>query len=140
NVNPIIKIKGLKNMNKNIKLILSVAICVFLVATAFNATGITHKSDEDNTGEIINEQVIIVPDSSILLTLWDERLDNSKIIPYYSISLDGGQTIVRTVQPSYEIGLRYAHFDPLEWVPTVEPLLTADDDTQLFIVQFVTHQ
>ena len=125
-------------MNKNIKLILSVAICIFLVATAFNATGITHKSDEDNTGEIINEQVIIVPDSSILLTLWDERLDNSKIIPYYSISLDGGQTIVRTVQPSYEIGLRYAHFDPLEWVPTVEPLLTADDDTQLFIVQFVT--
>jgi len=125
-------------MNKNIKLILSVAICVFLVATAFNATGNTHKSDEDNTGEIINEQVIVVPDSSILLTLWEERLDSSEIIPYYSISLDGGQTIVRTVQPSYEIGLRYAHFDPLEWVPTVEPLLAADADTQLFIVQFVT--
>ena len=44
-------------MNKNIKLILSVAICIFLVATAFNATGIVHKSDENNTGEIINEQV-----------------------------------------------------------------------------------
>ncbi|MCK4332275.1 MAG: S8 family serine peptidase, partial [Thermoplasmatales archaeon] len=125
-------------MNKKIKLILSVAICVFLIATAFNATGITHKSDEDNTGEIINEQVIAVPDSSILLTLWEERLGSSEIIPYYSISLDGGQTIVRTVQPSYEIGLRYAHFDPLEWVPTVEPLLAADADTHLFIVQFVT--
>jgi len=129
-------------MNKKIKLILSVAICMFLIATPFNATGNTHKSDEisyyENTGEIINEQVITVPDSSILLILWDEQLDSGEIVPYYSISLDGGQSVVRTVQPSYELGLRYAHFDPLEWVPTVEPLLAANVDTNLFIVQFVT--
>ncbi len=125
-------------MNKKIKLILSVAICMFLIATPFNATGNTHKSDEisycENTGEIINEQVITVPDSSILLILWDEQLDSGEIVPYYSISLDGGQSVVRTVQPSYELGLRYAHFDPLEWVPTVEPLLAANVDTNLFIV------
>ena len=42
------------------------------------------------------------------------------------------------MQPSYELGLRYAHFDPLEWVPTVEPLLAANVGTNLFIVQFVT--
>ncbi|UCF12576.1 MAG: S8 family serine peptidase [Thermoplasmatales archaeon] len=129
-------------MNKKIKSILSLAICMFLIATAFNATGNIQKSDEissyENTGEIINEQVITVPESSILLTLWDEQLDTGEIVPYYSISLDRGQSVVRTVQPSYELGLRYAHFDPLEGVPTVEPLLAANADTNLFIVQFVT--
>ena len=117
-------------MNKKIKLILSVAICMFLIASAFNATSLT-----ENTGEIINEHVIAVPDSPILLTLWDEQLSGD---PYYSISLDGGQTIVRIVQPSYELGLRYAHFDPLKRVPTVDPLLAANVDTHLFLVQFVT--
>jgi len=129
-------------MNKKIKLILSVAICMFLIASSFNATGNTSENDEtsltENTGEIINKQIIAVPDSSILLTLWDGQLSSGEIVPYYSISLDGGQTVVRIVQPSYEIGLRYAHFDPLEWVPIVEPLLAANVDTHLFLVQFIT--
>lgn len=61
-----------------------------------------------------------------------------EIVPYYSISIDGGKTFVRTVQASYELGLRYACFDPLNGEPFVEPCLRADNDIHLFIVQFVT--
>ena len=127
-------------MNKKIKLILNVVVCMFLITSVLNVTGSTSENDvslTENTGKK-NEHVIAVPGSSVLLRLWDEQMSNGEIIPYYSISLDGGQTVVRIVQPSYELGLRYARFDPLEWVPIVETLLAANVDTHLFIVQFVT--
>jgi hypothetical protein len=88
--------------------------------------------------QAMNERCISVPNSSIVLKLWDEKLDTGGIAPFYSISLDDGKSYVRTVQPSYEIGLRYAHFDPLMGEPSIKPLLTASDDTHLFIVQFFT--
>jgi hypothetical protein len=88
--------------------------------------------------QAMNERCISVPDSSIVLKLWDEKLDAGGIASFYSISLDDGKSYVRTVQPSYEIGLRYAHFDPVMGEPSIKPLLTASDDTHLFIVQFFT--
>jgi len=88
--------------------------------------------------EIMNEQYISIPNSLVLLRLWNERQQNGEIVPFYSISLDSGNSFIRTVQPSYELGLRYAHFDPLEAQPSIDPLLAANDNTHLYIVQFVT--
>ena len=113
----------MKNENKKIQFILGLVISIILVATSFTTMGITPEKDLDqyffNTPrEVINKRIISVPDTSILLCLWDERLDNGNIAPFYGISLDG-QSFVRITETSYELGLRYAHFDPLEWVPSV---------------------
>lgn len=115
---------------------LGLIVCILCVPTALNANGNTVSTLKDS--KIINERFITVPDSSILLKLWDQKLNTGEITPFYSISLDGGISYIRTVQPSYELGLRYAHFDPIQGEPSVEPLLTANDDTHLFIVQFFT--
>ncbi|MCX6671956.1 MAG: S8 family serine peptidase, partial [Euryarchaeota archaeon] len=124
-------------MNGRIKsIVIGLIICTLCIPTALNATGNTVFSLENR--QAMNERCISVPDSSIVLKLWDEKLDTGGIAPFYSISLDDGKSYVRTVQPSYEIGLRYAHFDPLMGEPSIKPLLTASDDTHLFIVQFFT--
>ena len=123
-------------MKKLVKLELGLVICTLFFAAFMNASGTTLENEEESS--IINEQFIAVPDSTILLRLWEEQLDNDEILPYYSISLDGENTVVRTVQPSYELGLRYAHFDPMDSVPEVDPTLAAGADTHLFIVQFIT--
>ena len=128
-------------MKKIIKLGICLVLCVLCITTAMNVNRnpfTTEVKASPIKGEIIHERFIVVPDSTILLKLWDERLYNSEIVPYYSISLDGGKSFVRTVQPSYELGLRYAHFDPLKGEPVVDPTLTSSTDTHLYIVQFVT--
>ncbi|DAC73190.1 MAG TPA: peptidase S8 [Thermoplasmata archaeon] len=129
-------------MDKKInKLVIGLIICILCVPTAVSVNGDilndTLAFFQKNT-ENTNERFISIPDSSILLKLWDGTLNTNEIVPFYSISLDGGKTFVRTVQPCYEIGLRYAHFDPAKGEPSIEPLLTANSDTHLFIVQFFT--
>lgn len=123
------------------KTLIGLVISLILMTTSFTTMGTTPNNNSgsfsNTTREIINEQVIAVPDTPILLYLWEEQLDNGNTVPFYRISLDG-QTFVRTTDTSYELGLRYAHFDPLIQVPSVDPILTADDDTHLFIVQFYT--
>lgn len=127
---------------KNIHIFkLGLVIFALIFASIANVNGIeTNKeiSTYNTNNIVINERYIAVPDSTVLLKLWEEQTDNKEILSYYSISLDSGTTYVRTVQPTYELGLRYAHFDPLVEVPTVESNLNADTDTHLFIVQFVT--
>jgi hypothetical protein len=124
-------------MNKKINnLVIGIIICILSVPTALNVNGNNINFPENS--EVTNERFIAVPDSSILLKLWDQKLTTGMFEPFYSISLDGGKSFVRTVQPSYEIGLRYACFDPLNGEPSIEPILTSNDDTHLFIVQFVT--
>ncbi|HIH00187.1 MAG TPA: S8 family serine peptidase [Thermoplasmata archaeon] len=124
-------------MNGKIKyFIISLIVCALCIPTALNATGNTVFSQGNRT--IMNERSIMVPASSVLIKLWDEQLDTGAEVPFYSISLDGGKTIARTVQPSYELGLRYARFDPLNGEPAIIPLLAASDDTHLYIVQFFT--
>jgi hypothetical protein len=124
-------------MNRNIKyLIIGLIVCALCIPTALNATGNTIFSH--GNGTVINERSIMVPNSSVLITLWEEQRGTGESIPYYSISLDGGKTIARTVQATYELGLRYAIFDPLKGEPAIIPLLTADNDVHLYIVQFST--
>jgi serine protease AprX len=113
--------------------IIGLILVTLCIPTALNATGFSQ-----GNGKAMNERWIIIPDSSVVVRLWDEPLGTSEIVPFYSISLDGGKTVVRTVQPSYEIGLRYARFDPLSGEPSIIPLLMSNDDTHLFIVQFFT--
>jgi hypothetical protein len=128
-------------MKKLIKFELGIAIFALFFATTLNVNGTTMNNEvfsSTTIGEKINEQSIAIPDSNIVLELWSEQMDNGEILHFYSISLDGGNTNVRTVQASYELGLRYAHFDPIVELPFVEPVLEADSDTHLFIVQFVT--
>jgi hypothetical protein len=133
-----VEVKYVRNL---IKLELGIIIIALIFATALNVQGtnITYeKAIIKNIGEKINEQTIVVPDTDIILKLWSEQIENRDILQFYSISLDGGSTIVRTVQASYELGLRYAHFDPVLESPFVENVLASGTDTHLFIVQFFT--
>jgi len=123
-------------MKKKINAGLILVVCILFFATAMNVNGTIFINEKSTS--IINQKTIAVPQSTILLTLWDEKLENGEFLPFYSISLDGGKTIARTVQPSYEIGLRYANFDPLISTPDIPSILSAGDDIHLFIVQFVT--
>ena len=126
-------------MKEKIKLLIATALCTFLVISTLNVYGVDTKNDEELQSKIsgINgKQYIEIPGTTILITLWEEQLENGIIVPYYSISIDG--KVVRTVQPSYELGLRYAYFDPLIFVPAVDSQLTSGSDTHLYIVQFLT--
>jgi len=81
-------------------------------------------------------RLIAVPGSTTRLVLWQERNADGGAVPFYAISLDG--TRVDTVRAtSYVLKLRHGEFDPLRWVPPVEPVLAADELTALYIVQFV---
>lgn len=122
-------------MNKIIKIELGLVIFALFFASALNAAGTSYLKEEKMD---INEQIIIVPNSEIILTLWEQKTDSGTTLPYYSISLDGGETVARTHQPSYELGLRYEHFDPMVETPTIESGLSAGADTDLYIVQFLT--
>ena len=123
-------------MKKKINVGLVLVVCILFFATTINANGTLFISEKSTS--IINQKTIAVPQSTILLTLWDEKLENGELLPFYSISLDGGKTIARTVQPTYEIGLRYAHFDPLISTPDIPSILSAGEDINLYIVQFFT--
>jgi len=126
-------------MKKKNKLIGASALCILLILSTTHVYGAdTQNKAEESTilSTLTGEYSIEVPDTSIILTFWQESLENGINVPYYSISIDG--TVVRTHQPSYELGLRYACFDPLQDVPEVNPLLSADESTNLYIVQFLT--
>ena len=129
-------------MKKILKYGTILVISVLLLGTALQTNGISVSDVKTPfsflNGEILHERLIAVPNSAILLRLWETQDDTGRMIPFYSISYDAGKTVVRTVQPSYELGFRYAHFDPLNGLPSVEPMLAAGLDTHLFIVQFFT--
>lgn len=128
-------------MKKIKKFELGIVVCMLFFSIALNVNGTIYTSEIESSSlddNIFNQRYIAVPGSTILLKLWEEQLDTGEVLPFYSISLDGGNSVVRTVQVSYELGLRYAHFDPLEETPVVEPVLAAGADTHLFIVQFFT--
>ena len=105
------------------------------IPTTLGANGDNLFFQENNSTD---ERIIALPDSTVLLKLWNEKSITGELTSFYSISLDGGITFVRTVQPSYEIGLRYDHFDPAVREPDIIPLLQAGQDTHLYIVQFFT--
>jgi hypothetical protein len=88
------------------------------------------------SGEAANVRTIEVPGTSTVLATWDAR-SGSALVPRYAISLDG-QYLARVAEPDYELGLRYARFDPLSTVPAVDPGLAVRDGNDLHLVQFVT--
>ncbi len=113
-------------MAKPMRLIL----CMLFMAAFFCAASL-EAANARSSGNIIN-----VPGSSITLKLWEGQDEFSAPATFYEINKNG--TTLRQAQASYELGLRYAHFDPLKGEPFVEPLLLADQNSHLFIVQFVT--
>ena len=124
-----------------LKLKITLIFCLLLFSTVINVNGITFSKKQEtlqiNT-EVLYEKIISVLDSNITLKIWEEQTNNGLKLPFYSISLDNGKTFIRTVQPSYELGLRYANFDPIKCLPTIKPALIAGPDTHLYIVQFYT--
>lgn len=73
--------------------------------------------------------------------LWREEDPNDALIELYALSLNGNEiSTIRRV--SYEIRLRYSHFDPLTGPPEVENGVQASDNASerrsAFIVQFIT--
>jgi hypothetical protein len=85
--------------------------------------------------EVTDARLVTVPDSSVLLVLWNERSAGPGAVPYYAISLDG-QEIALVRRTSYELKLKYGRFDPLRETPAVDPALAADASSRLYIVQF----
>jgi len=110
-------------MNRTLNLLLSVVFvaALFAASPAYSS---------------MNPQTIPVEGTSIVLNLWEEPLPSGDMAVFYEIS-EGGK-VLRTHQANYELGLRYAHFDPLADVPDVNPALTVDETNELYIVQFYT--
>jgi hypothetical protein len=75
-----------------------------------------------------------VPASPVLLCTWSEVGDGGPT-PFYAISLDG-QRFHEATPTSYELKLRYGHFDPAIAQPRVPPHLNANSGGNLWIVQY----
>lgn len=112
------------------------------VCTAGGLTTFTLEGDEpfhETGGAVHDVQVIVVPDSTIFLILWEEEdADDGACRPYYGVTYDG-ESVNRVHETSYELGLRYAQFDPAVEEPAIPPdLMAPDADEGVYIVQFVT--
>jgi hypothetical protein len=89
------------------------------------------------TGVVTNPRCIEVPDTNIILGLWDEEQPLGVVRPWYAINLDG-VAFSKVTRTSYELRLKYGAFDPLVSTPAIDPVLQADGSENLYIVQFVT--
>jgi len=87
--------------------------------------------------EVTDTRLVSVPDSTVLLVLWNEHSAAPGAVPYYAISVDG-EEIALVRRTSYELKLKYGRFDPLQETPAVDQRLAVDASNQLYIVQFVT--
>ncbi|MCP3905244.1 MAG: S8 family serine peptidase [Planctomycetes bacterium] len=92
-----------------------------------------------DTGDAVKTRVIAVPDSSIVLKLWQAPDDQGRRTPHYAISFDGGADFSAARATSYDLKLRAGRFDPLTAdAPFLSQSLEAADDVNVYIVQFVT--
>lgn len=79
-----------------------------------------------------------VPGSDTSVRLWSDTNGERPMLTDYQIQL-GAEGPVATGSTAANITLRYAQFDPMvHGAPTVPAALEADDDLELFIVQFHT--
>lgn len=103
--------------------------------------GIGYQSEGDfsllQRPEALNERVIPVESAGISIATWDESAADGSLTHWYGVSLDGA-TFARVAATDYELGLRYAHFDPLVNTPAVPAELAAGPDTGLWLVQFAS--
>ncbi|MBU0617204.1 MAG: S8 family serine peptidase [Planctomycetes bacterium] len=111
------------------------------VCTADGLTTLTLEGAEpfhETGGAVHDVRVVVVPDSTILLMLWEEEDPNGACWPYYGVSYDG-LSVSRVRETSYELGLRYAQFDPTQGEPAIpDDLIAPDSDEAVYLVQFVT--
>ena len=89
------------------------------------------------TGKVKNARLVEVPDSAVRLVLWEEVTPAMQAVPFYGISFDG-QHVAKVRQASYVVRLWHGEFDPVVGVPPVDPRLTADASSNVYIVQFWT--
>ncbi|MBT8485184.1 MAG: S8 family serine peptidase [Phycisphaerales bacterium] len=84
-------------------------------------------------------RVVAVPDSPVIVRVWEAADATGLPVPFFSVALDG-TTFSPPKATSYRIELRYHAFDPAGLVtgPPVDPELAADVDTNLYIVQYLT--
>jgi len=92
-----------------------------------------------NARQIAHVQNIDVAGSPVRLRLWDQPDASGNMAPHYAISLDG-RTFSEPRATSYEIKLRHTTFDTtaMDAQPAVEWGFESGEDTNLYIVQFVT--
>ena len=120
----------MQNIGVRMKKSFSLIIFLLIFAVSFSYAA------QEKAKTFIVEEVITVPGSNVTLHLGKEQLVNGEIIRMYEIYRDG--LLLRQTEAHYELGLRYAHFDPTLDLPEVNSLLLADEDIDLYIVQFVT--
>ncbi|MEW6197045.1 MAG: S8 family serine peptidase [Planctomycetota bacterium] len=80
---------------------------------------------------------ILVPDSSMVLRLWEQVAEDGFVRPHYAVAFDG-ETFSMPVATSYDILVTYDEFDPAQRTPAVPAFLAAAPDTNVYIVQFHT--
>lgn len=73
----------------------------------------------------------------VVATTWQEKTGRGEVLPYYRLSVDGGQSFGRVRQTSYDLKLRYAQFDPLQAEPKVISELQARPGHELYLVQYM---
>jgi serine protease AprX len=86
---------------------------------------------------ILQPKSIAVPGTAIAVATWQEQQPGGGLSNHYAIALDGVK--VNTVRTTnYEIGLRYATFEPTLDEPPVAANLDTPAGNTLYMVQFVT--
>ncbi len=110
---------------------------VIAIVTALICTGAHSASAAPEIGTNPRAETIQIPGSSTLVTLWQEADANGAQAHFYRLSF-GDDRVDRQSQATYELGLGYGAFDPLDGELPMHPRLAADESGQLFIVQFVT--
>ncbi|MGD9691006.1 MAG: S8 family serine peptidase [Phycisphaerales bacterium] len=107
-----------------------VVLCAFALAALARPSTVPGQIDRSSVPDAA--RVLPIPGGPGWIALW-----NDAGAPHYAISLDG-LTVDRHGPTSYDLLLRYDRFDPLAREPVVPPALTADPDSVVRIVQFVT--
>lgn len=87
--------------------------------------------------QILDARAVRIPNSEIVIALWNERNAAGHSAPYFAISRDG-RTVAQVRETSYDILLRYGRFDPEVRQPQMPQMLAAEDESGVHIVQFVT--
>ncbi len=75
-------------------------------------------------GQVTNARLVDVANSTVRVALWEELTASGQTIPFYGVSLDG-LNMNRVTSTSYDLRLRFAHFDPTVAAPAVPASLTS---------------
>lgn len=86
----------------------------------------------------LNERVIAIPGTPVLVATWNEMVEDGPPTAYFSISRNG-VGFGPSVQISNRIHLRFADFEPLQELPQPPVGLASENSlNRLFLVQFIS--